>query len=44
MFITGGLPGAKGAIDTAIAVFEERYPNLKVVSNAVPGGAGGRWS
>ncbi|MGB4426731.1 MAG: ABC transporter substrate-binding protein [Limnochordia bacterium] len=33
--------GEREAIDTAIAVFEERYPNLKVVSNAVPGGAGG---
>ncbi len=33
--------GEKEAIDTAIAVFESRYPNLEVVSNAVPGGAGG---
>lgn len=33
--------GEREAIDAAIAVFEQRYPNLKVVSNAVPGGAGG---
>ena len=33
--------GEKEAIDTAIAVFQARYPGLEVVSNAVPGGAGG---
>jgi len=33
--------GEKEAIDAAIKVFESRYPNLKVVSNAIPGGAGG---
>jgi glucose/mannose transport system substrate-binding protein len=33
--------GEREAIDSAIEVFERRYPNLEVVSNAVPGGAGG---
>lgn len=33
--------GEREAIDAAIEVFERRYPNLSVVSNAVPGGAGG---
>lgn len=33
--------GEREAIDAAIEVFEQKYPNLEVVSNAVPGGAGG---
>jgi len=33
--------GEKEAIDSAIAEFQKRYPDLRVVSNAIPGGAGG---
>ena len=33
--------GEKEAIDSAINIFREKYPNVKVVSNGIPGGAGG---
>ncbi len=33
--------GEKEAVDSAIAAFNLKYPNLQVVSNAIPGGAGG---
>jgi glucose/mannose transport system substrate-binding protein len=33
--------GEKEAIDSALAAFSAKYPNIKVVSNAIPGGAGG---
>ena len=33
--------GEKEAIESALQVFEERYPGLDAVSNAIPGGAGG---
>ena len=33
--------GEKEAVDSAIDAFTNRYPDLKVVSNAIPGGAGG---
>lgn len=33
--------GEKEAIETALAAFQARYPNITAVSNAIPGGAGG---
>lgn len=33
--------GEKEAVDSAINAFTNKYPNIKVVSNAIPGGAGG---
>jgi glucose/mannose transport system substrate-binding protein len=33
--------GEKEAVDSAIAAFNQRYPNIRVISNAIPGGAGG---
>lgn len=33
--------GEKEAVDSAIAAFNQRYPNISVISNAIPGGAGG---
>lgn len=33
--------GEKEAIETALGVFEERYPGIDAISNAIPGGAGG---
>jgi len=33
--------GEKEAIEAALQLFQERYPNVRVLSNAIPGGAGG---
>lgn len=33
--------GEQEAIESVINVFRKKYPNLQVVSNAIPGGAGG---